>query len=89
MKIYELLCKYLTDRNYNKDGSPSDDDSYYMIARIKSDRGADEIRKEIEEGEWAEECKDSEEITRLFETGSYVESSVRVIQMLSTVGHGG
>lgn len=83
--IYELLCQYLTDKNYNEDGSPSDDDDYYMIAKIQTDRSIDEIKKEIENTENISEH--SEEIQKLFATEEYVEDSFRILQVLSTVGH--
>ena len=85
--IYELLCQYLTDKNYNEDGSSSDDDDYYMIAKIKSDRTIQEIREEIEKEEWVKEYESSKELMDLFKTKGYIEDSLRVLKILSQVGH--
>ena len=84
---YELLCQHLTDKNYNDDGSPSDDDDYYMFARIKSDRPVQEIREEVERTEFVTEWESSKEITDLFKTDEYIEDSLRILQVLSEVGH--
>ena len=49
MIIVDLLCEYLKESNWNKDGSPSDDDSYYKVIQIKTDRPISEIRNEADE----------------------------------------
>ena len=85
--VYEILCQYLTKRNYNEDGSPSDDDDYYMIAKIKSNRPVQDIRDEIEKDEWVKEYNSSKEIMDLFKTDEYIEDSLRILKLLSEVGH--
>lgn len=87
MIIVDLLCEYLKDSNWNEDGSPSDDDSYYKVVQIKTNRPISEIRKETSKDEWAEEMMDSDDVKEIFAMEDYSEDSLRVIQVLSEVGH--
>lgn len=38
MIIVDLLCEYAKESNWNTDGSPSNDDSYYKVVQIKTNR---------------------------------------------------
>lgn len=87
MIIVDLLCEYLKESNWNKDGSPSDDDSYYKVIQIKTDRPISEIRNEADEEEWVSEMIDSDDVNVIFAMEDYVEDTLRVIQVLSEVGH--
>lgn len=37
MIIVDLLCEYAKESNWNADGSPSNDDSYYKVVQINKD----------------------------------------------------
>lgn len=87
MIIVDLLCEYLKESNWNEDGSPSDDDSYYKVVQIKTDRSISEIRNEADEEEWVNEMMDSDDVNVIFAMEDYVEDTLRVIQVLSEVGH--
>lgn len=87
MIIVDLLCEYLKESNWNKDGSPSDDDSYYKVIQIKTDRPISEIKNEADEEEWVSEMIDSDDVNVIFAMEDYVEDTLRVIQVLSEVGH--
>ena len=87
MIIVDLLCEYLKESNWNEDGSPSDDDSYYKVIQIKTDRLISEIRNEADEEEWVSEMMDNDDVNAIFAMEDYVEDTLRVIQVLSEVGH--
>lgn len=87
MIIVDLLVEYLKESNWNKDGSPSNDDSYYKVVQIKTERPISEIRKEASEEDWVEEMMDSDDVKEIFAMEEYVEDTLRVIQVLSEVGH--
>ena len=87
MIIVDLLCEYLKNSNWNEDGSPSDDDSYYKVVQIKTDRPISEIRKEADEEEWVSEMMNSDDVNAIFAMDDYAEDTLRVIQVLSEVGH--
>lgn len=88
MREYEVLFRYLKNSNWNKDGSPSDDDDYYMIGKVKA-----ESRKQVQK--WADEedyyamhsVGKCEEIFALFCTEDYAEDTLEIVQILSEVGH--
>ena len=87
MIIVDLLVEYLKESNWNEDGSPSNDDSYYKVIQIKTDRPISEIKKEADEEEWVSEMMDSDDVNEIFAMEDYVEDTLRVIQVLSEVGH--
>lgn len=37
MREYDILFRYLKSSNWNGDGTPSDDDDYYMIGKVKAE----------------------------------------------------
>lgn len=88
MREFEVLFRYLKYSNWNKDGSPSDDDDYYMIGKVKAKN-----QKQIQE--WADEgdhysmhsIGKCEEISILFCTEDYIEDTLEIVQVLSEVGH--
>ena len=45
MIIVDLLVEYAMESNWNEDGSPSDDDSYYKVVQIKTERPISELVK--------------------------------------------
>lgn len=87
MIIVDLLVEYLKESNWNEDGSPSNDDSYYKVVQIKTERPISEIKKEARKEDWVEEMMDSDDVKEIFATEEYVEDTLRVIQVLSEVGH--
>lgn len=87
MKIIELLCTYLKPSNWNEDGSPSNDDSYYLIATIKTNKTISQLQNELETFDTILELDTSEEIQKLFASDDYVEDTLEVIQILSYAGH--
>ena len=87
MIIVDLLVEYLKESNWNEDGSPSNDDSYYKVVQIKTERPISEIRAEADEEDWVEEMMDSNEVKEIFAMAEYVEDTLRVVQILSVVGH--
>ena len=88
MREYEVLFRYLKNSNWNKDGSPSNDDCYYMIGRVKADD-----RKQVQK--WVDNNDEyamltigkCEEIFELFASEEYVEETLEVVKVLSEVGH--
>ena len=87
MIIVDLLVEYLKESNWSKDGSPSNDDSYYKVIQIKTDRPISEIKKEADEEEWVSEMIDSDDVNAIFAMEDYVEDTLRVIRVLSEGGH--
>ena len=87
MIIVDLLVEYLKESNWNEDGSPSNDDSYYKVVQIKTERPISEIRAEADEEDWVEEMMDSDDVKEIFAMEEYVEDTLRVVQVLSEVGH--
>lgn len=87
MIIVDLLCEYLRNCNFNKDGSPSNDDSYYKVVQIKTNRSPRDIRKEANKEEWVKEMIDSNDVKEIIEMEDYIEDSLRIIEVLSEVGH--
>lgn len=87
MIIVDLLVEYLKESNWNEDGSPSDGDSYYKVVQIKTERPISEIRAEVDEEDWVEEMMDSDDVKEIFAMEEYVEDTLRVVQVLSEVGH--
>ena len=79
MKIYEILVSYLRESNFNNDGSPSNDDSYYKVIRIKAHSKEDAL-KNIEQFIFESEdwCGIEED---------YAEGTLEVEQILSQVGN--
>ena len=87
MIIVDLLVEYLKESNWNEDGSPSNDDSYYKVVQIKTERPISEIREEADKEDWVEEMMDSNDVKEIFAMEEYAEDTLRVIQVLSEVGH--
>lgn len=83
MIIVDLLCEYAKKSNWNADGSPSNDDSYYKVVQIKTNRSISEIRKDIEKDGWCEEMMDSSDVLDLFNAADYIEAKM----VLSEIGH--
>lgn len=79
MVEYEILVSYLRKSNFNEDGSPSNDDDYYKVIRIKA-TSKKEALENIEEFVFNSEdwCGIEED---------YVEDTLEVKSMLSEVGH--
>lgn len=88
MREYEILFRYLKNSNWNEYGSPSDDDDYYMIGKVKAD-SKEKVQKWADNEEfWAMETEGNcTEITELFATEEYAEDTLEVVQVLSEVGH--
>lgn len=86
-KIVDLLVEYLKDSNWDEDGFPSNDDSYYKVVQIKTARSISEIKEDIEDSEWCDELVDSQDVIDIFNLPDYVEDTLRVIKVLSEVGH--
>lgn len=87
MIIVDLLVEYLKESNWNEDGSPSNDDNYYKVVQIKTERPISEIRAEADKEDWVEEMMDSNEVNEIFAMAEYVEDTLRVVQILSVFGH--
>lgn len=87
MIIVDLLCEYLKNSNWNEDGSPSIDDSYYKVIQIKTERPISDIKKEADGEEWVAEMMDSDDVNEIFAMEDYAEDTLRVIQVLSEVRH--
>lgn len=87
MLTVDLLCEYLKESNFNKDGSPSDDDSYYMVVQIKTERPLSAIREEVEKEGWCEEMSDSDSVHNIFSMDDYVKDTLEARLVLSKVGH--
>ena len=85
--IVDLLCEYLKESNFNEDGSPSYDDSYYKVVQIKTDREISEIREEIEKDGWCKEMSDSKDVEKIFSMKDYVEDTLEARMVLSKIGH--
>lgn len=88
MREYEVLFRYLKSSNWNEDGTPSDDDDYYMIGKVKAE-SKEQVKKWADEGNHYAmrsigKCK---EISDLFCTEDYVEDTLEIVQVLSEVGH--
>lgn len=87
MIIVDLLCEYAKESNWNADGSPSNDDSYYKVVQIKTNRTISEIRKDIEKDGWCEEMINSPDVLDLFNMSDYVEDTLEAKMVLSEIGH--
>ena len=87
MIVVDLLCEYAKESNWNTDGSPSNDDSYYKVVQVKTDRSISEIRKEIEKDGWCKEMLDSPDVLDLFNIVNYAEDTLEVKMVLSEFGH--
>lgn len=85
--IVDLLCEYLKESNFNEDGSPSYNDSYYKVVQIKTNREIPEIREEIEKDGWCEEMSDSKDVEKIFNMKDYVEDTLEARMVLSKIGH--
>ena len=81
------MCEYLTETNFNADGSPSDDDSYYKIVQVKTERPVSEIRKEVKEDGWCREMDDCDDVKAVIGMEDYVEGTLEARHVLSEVGH--
>jgi hypothetical protein len=81
-KYYDVLFCYLKENNWNKDGSPSNEDTYYLIGKVKSDNGT-EVLKAVKNDDIIYLSEHCEEIKDLFTTEEYVEDTLEVVQMLS------
>ena len=87
MIIVDLLVEYAMESNWNEDGSPSDDDSYYKVVQIKTERSISELAKEVMKDGWVNELVDSEDVMEIFAMEDYVEDTLEVKLVLSEVGH--
>lgn len=88
MREYEVLFRYLKNSNWNKDGSPSDDDGYYMIGKVKAESLKQVQKWADENNHYAMHCIGKcEEISTLFCTEDYMEDTLEIVQVLSEVGH--
>mgnify|MGYP001123877061 CR=1 FL=1 len=87
MIIVDLLCEYAKESNWNADGSPSNDDSYYKVVQIKTNRSITEIKEEIEKDGWCKEMMDSPDVLNLFNTNDYTEDTLEAKMVLSEIGH--
>ena len=87
MIIVDLLFEYAKESNWNADGSPSNDDSYYKVVQIKTNRTISEIRKDIEKDGWCEEMANSPDVLDLFNMSDYVEDTLEAKMVLSEIGH--
>lgn len=85
--LVDILCEYLTETNFNADGSPSDDDSYYKIVQVKTERPVSEIRKEVKEDGWCREMNDCDDVKAVIVMEDYVEGTLEARHVLSEVGH--
>lgn len=79
--VVELLCEYLKESNFNKDGSPSDDDSYYKVVQIKTERPLSAIREEVEKDGWCTEMSDSDDVYEILNLDDYVEGTLEARQV--------
>lgn len=87
MRIIELLCTYLKPSNWNEDGSPSNEDSYHLIATIKTNKTISQLQNELKTFGTILELDTSKEAQKLFTSDDYVEDTLEVIQILSYTGH--
>ena len=87
MRIIELLCTYLKPSNWNEDGSPSNEDSYHLIATIKTNKTISQLQNELKTFGTILELNASKEAQKLFTSDDYVEDTLEVIQILSYTGH--
>lgn len=85
--VYELLCEYLTEENFNSDGSPTADDSYYAVVRISSDRDVRDLKAEVKEAEFLAELEKSDDYKRIISADNYIEDTLRIVSFLSETGH--
>ena len=74
--VVELLCEYLKESNFNKDGSPSDDDSYYKVVQIKTERPLSAITEEVEKDCWCTEMSDRDDVYDILNQDDYVEGTI-------------
>lgn len=82
MRYYEVLFRYLKKNNFCEDGSPSDEDDYYLIGKVKSSDG-EEVLEAISNEDFAYMEEHCDEVKKLFETEEYVEDTLEIVQMLS------
>lgn len=87
MRIIELLCTYLKPSNWDEDGSPSNEDSYHLIATIKTNKTISQLQNELKTFGTILELDTSEEVQKLFTSDDYVEDTLEVIHILSYTGH--
>ena len=76
---YEILVSYLRESNFNEDGSPSGDDDYYKVIKVK----ATSVKEALENIE--NFIFDSEDMCGI--EGDYVEGTLEVVKILSAIGH--
>lgn len=87
--LVDILCEYLTEKNFNADGSPSDDDSYYKIVQVKTERPVSEIIKEVREDGWCREMDGCDDVKAIIGMEDYVGDTLEARMVLSIVGHNG
>lgn len=79
MRKYDVLVSYLRESNFNEDGSPSNDDDYFKVVEIISDcieNVIPNVEKTIFESNNLCGIEDD-----------YIEDSLEICEILSTVGH--
>lgn len=88
MRYFDVLFRYLKENNWNDDGSPSNEDDYYMIGKVKADDGR-MVLKAIQEQDLSYLEENCNELKELFASEDYVEDTLEIVQMLSnsSAGH--
>ena len=82
MKYYEVLFRYLTESNFQEDGSPTKEDDYYFIGRIKAENDLEALTA-IERNDFNYLSKHCAEVGEILLTANYVPESIEIVQMLS------
>lgn len=82
MRVYDVLFRYLKENNFAEDGSPSNEDDYYFIGKVKSENGA-EVLNAVDKEDLGYMEKHCQEVKELFATEEYVEDTLEIVQMLS------
>lgn len=82
MRYYDVLFRYSKENNWNDDGSPSNEDTYYMIGKVKSDDGK-LVLKAVQEEDLSYLEENCNELKELFASDDYAEDTLEIVQMLS------